>query len=646
MKKIFLFISVLMLAVTAKATATAIPGTLSINDAVITGGTITDDVIKFDDPTTGIASWDVTLASTSFIEFAITIKNKWGHNFTIAVYKEDGTTFVGQVTEGVSTYTSNEAGHTLTLGGLYLNAGNYVLKVTNSTEGSDAKIAGLTLTYAGGAAQNLPGTPNLSEAWFSPNGTRANSKITFPGSTIQEGWVKWNVSFANSVKCNVTVNINTSTGHNYTVALYKNEEDASPITWANGAQYSQTGTPVALNLGAKEIPAGNYILKVTNDMKDSNAELLSVVFTYLGGNTVNVPNASIPFADAILSNRAFVNETGLHFTDADHVSTVSGEWAKWHINATAGAYYFTVNANGSDWGVYQIKISDNNSNEVFFYSQGISKNGSYTTSTPVYLDGNYTLELRNTNNYSGGYLTGLSAAVATASDNVLIIDEDAESMQYIIDLNGESRKIIFKRSFTANMYNTILFPFNELSTSDLNGVFGEGYELVEMTSAELEGDILNLNFSPVDISKNTYGTPYLIKPTKNAINPVFSSRTVYASTSHLTVTGANADFIGTYVAINLAPDVNTLFLAANNMLYYPTVTIPLKGTRAYFQVHGAGGSSQAPAIRGARIVTRTDQTTGFETVKESENAVKVLQNGQLFIIRDGVKYDMMGRIVE
>ena len=49
----------------------------------------------------------------------------------------------------------------------------------------------------------------------------------------------------------------------------------------------------------------------------------------------------------------------------------------------------------------------------------------------------------------------------------------------------------------------------------------------------------------------------------------------------------------------------------------------------------------------AHIVYEADPVeTGFENIKVSTNASKVVENGQIFIIKDGVKYDVLGSIVK
>ena len=615
--------------------------TLGVNDALFSAnGTRADGVISFADATAGWAKWNINVTAGAFYEIGLTIKNQYGHNMTVALYEEDGETLVGQVSEGESVYDENPDGHTYNLGGMYLNAGNYVVKVTNATSGSDAKIASVAFTHAGGAVQNMPGTAAIDEAWFSSNGTRADGKITFPGSTIQDGWVKWNVAFASAVNCNVIVNVNTTSGHSYTVALYRNEEDASPITVSNIGDYDHTGSPVALELGSMEVPAGNYIMKVTNGMQHSNAELLSVVFEYSGGSTQNIPGA-ITLSDAIFSTRAYMDGDDLHFTDDEHVGTMSGEWAKWNIHADGGVYTFTAHCSSSDYSNLTFVIYDEGENEMYSYTpQYTYKSDDKEIVSPEWVlpEGDYILKLSNPKDWSHGYLLSLSAA---AVDNTIILDENATSNSVIVANNGSSKRAALLRSFRAGMYNTICVPINvSLSSSELTSIFGEGYELLELDAATVEGEVLTLSFAtPESIH---HGTPYLIKPTKDVLNPVFRSHTISKETSYNTVGKTNASFIGTFIKQNIAANENNLYLGSNNALYFSSEAVTIKGLRAYFVVDPSAGVPTR-----ARIVKQEETVTEVELVEGAlpeafGNVHKLIENGQLIIVKDGAHYNAFG----
>ena len=76
----------------------------------------------------------------------------------------------------------------------------------------------------------------------------------------------------------------------------------------------------------------------------------------------------------------------------------------------------------------------------------------------------------------------------------------------------------------------------------------------------------------------------------------------------------------------------------------------LKSFRAYFQTNTAVGStsSNAPIRHGmpARIVMQEQVATGMENVQGENKAVKLLENDQVVIIRNGKKYNAAGQLVK
>ena len=587
----------------------------------------------------GTAKWKLHVSRACYISVVADREagNTVGCQLTLTVKDADGNT-VGEPLNAPASYNDND----INFNGKFFfpEEGDYTLILTNSTFNSTAVLEKLTLSYFGGAVQAMPGTVTVADAWFSDNGTRADGKISFPGSTIQNGWVKWNVSFANTGNFNVTLNVNSGNCKNYTVALV-DENDVDLVTPLTLNDCSTMGTPVALNMGAMEVPAGNYILKVTNGTKDSDAELISVNFAYAGGGIVNIPG-SIAINEAILSERAFIDGDGLHFVDAEHLWLMSEGYAKWNIHVAAdGMYKFIANCNtyGTSYSYLTIKVLEGGE-EKYTYTPPYSYTGEKEIKSPEWFleAGDYELKLLNPENHSNGYLVSLSA---TQVEGVLVVDELATDMQYIIDANGQEMKPVLKRSFRANMYNTVVFPFNGVTDDELTSIFGAGYELLEMTSAVLDGNTLNLNFAAVDLSQHTYGRPYLIKPTQDVVNPVFSSKTIYKSTSHLTVEGTNADFIGSFIKGEVPAGENNLFLGPNNLLYFSQTATPIKGMRAWFQVKGVPNAIQA--IKRANIVTSGQVITSVDFVKDANNGtLKTIENGQVIIIRDGVRYNVMG----
>lgn len=203
-------------------------------------------------------------------------------------------------------------------------------------------------------------------------------------------------------------------------------------------------------------------------------------------------------------------------------------------------------------------------------------------------------------------------------------------------------------------FNTLCLPF-DLSAEALAASPITGCELYEFVGAKVLGS------SQLDIEMRrtndlVAGVPYLLKwPNSNEIisQLVFQNVTITKSKGD-TIIGVNDEertalvrFIG-----NLDQELlglnqkNYLFLGPANTLYWPNDGTKLKGFRAYFDIPSLVGTPAASPVRQgmpARIVLQEQVTTGVEnTSVKFGGCEKHLENGQLVIIRDNIRYNVMG----
>ena len=174
---------------------------------------------------------------------------------------------------------------------------------------------------------------------------------------------------------------------------------------------------------------------------------------------------------------------------------------------------------------------------------------------------------------------------------------------------------------------------------------GEGASVQEMTSASKNGEELTIGFSAIDGGVLIAGKPYLVKPVSNIdISGTYEGQTI-------TIIGAPVvqeiiTLQGIYSPTQLlANDYSTLFVGepdgAGNNLYYPSVNGELKGFRAYFKI--SDDEETGVPIRRVRFVTdQKDTATGIEQTLQSAGAIKRMEDRQLVIIRDGVRYNIFG----
>ena len=312
---------------------------------------------------------------------------------------------------------------------------------------------------------------------------------------------------------------------------------------------------------------------------------------------------------------------------------MADRYAQWNVAATAGLYTFTFNIVGSDYGKYQLTIIDSESNTIYDDFKGLSGNGSVTHSS-IYLDGNYTLRVANTNNYSVGYITSIAA---TAEENVFILDENTTNDGSIAAAAGNTYKFLLKRSFTAGRYYTICLPVGSWD-AELKIAFGEDYELWQMSSATQSGDEISLNFENITGQTFHAGWPYLIKPSINVESPIFyNAKEIQNHTYNNTQSFDVADFVGSFYKDVIPAGENNLYLQDNNLYYSETNDTPIKGTRAWIRL-----KPSSPNHVRARIIMAGQVATAIDLVDAENNTLKTIENGQLVIIRDGIRYNVLG----
>jgi len=610
------------------------PGTTDINDAWFSAnGTRADGKIDFPDGyiQDGWVKWNVSFAETANYNVTVNIDNANGHNYTVALYTSETDENPIIVTEGAQKSTVG----TLELGALEVPAGNYILKVTNAIQWSDAKLISVNFAYAGGAAVELSkdAPANLlanADAILSDDWTIEDGKITHAESKALTGWAKWNVNSADYGNYNVTVNISCDNGHLVRVEIFEDEtapaiytlDETSSTKWDEGDR--------AINLGNIVLDAREYVVKVSNTLGSSHVQIASIVISYLNGARATLP-ASCTFADLMLSPKAHVTEGNLWFNTIGDSNPV-GQWAKWNVKvAEAGTFLFTMNVSSSNGQSYKISILDMNEDELDAFESGSLGTGDKEAKHYFNLAaGNYIVKLENTYPWSQGHIVSL----AVTQPELIVLDEGAETNAVIHDnyRNG-THDIQVIRSIVPNMYNTICLPF-DVNSTQLKAIFGSDVELKQMASATLSGDVLDLEF---EAASSIYrGTPYLIKTTKAVANPVFTAVEIKAEAGNAT-SGDAVDFIGSFIAGEVPAGENNLFLGPNDLLYFSQEATPIKGMRAYFHVKGA-----AAAAKRARIIMKENGATAIDLVNDEHKAIKRIENGQVVILRDGIRYNVMG----
>ena len=262
-----------------------------------------------------------------------------------------------------------------------------------------------------------------------------------------------------------------------------------------------------------------------------------------------------------------------------------------------------------DGGLY---LSDSDSRTFIYHKDGYFRN---------YAKG-------NPENYPDTYST-LPTVTAPVYATAIEINGDNNST-VIGTTAGQTVNVIVDRSFEAgDEWYTLCVPFNMQAS-----VIGKAYQisgLVQKTADYVE----------VYLAEKTTivaGEPYLIKPTVTVDKFVVENATIVNTTGasiSKSISGLSVTMQG---VINGNGTTDGLYWVGNGGFLYNDVTSKL-GLRTYFSITTSSGI--APRMR---VVAGENQATGVDNIVAPEGqAIKVIENGQLIIIRGGEKFNVQGQ---
>lgn len=188
----------------------------------------------------------------------------------------------------------------------------------------------------------------------------------------------------------------------------------------------------------------------------------------------------------------------------------------------------------------------------------------------------------------------------------------------------------YTRSVTNGKYGTICLPRASSAVS--------GADFFRVAGKEMDGSTpMSIVLEQVDVLEA--GVPYVFQAKASAITITY--------TGGATVSPENSSsngLIGSYDLADIADDTNHYILNDNTL--YQVNASKVGANRAYFDLSAMDeyteGSSPAPRRRMSihQVPTATDQA-----VTESDGCRKLVEEGVLYIIRDGVKYSAQGQMV-
>jgi hypothetical protein len=217
-----------------------------------------------------------------------------------------------------------------------------------------------------------------------------------------------------------------------------------------------------------------------------------------------------------------------------------------------------------------------------------------------------------------------------ARETMLYNDNNEIFSCYADETKGKAiaiyKKQVYTREVTKDYYGTICLPY---ASSDYSGaefyevsslVVGQGLWLDQLAA----GDQL------------VAGKPYIFKATATELVVVSNATEVAAP-----VAGANG-LTGTFTDIAAGGVLVDNYIIAQNKIWLANDQNTLPANRAY--IANTVPTTEQPKLAGRRRVCMGENAaTGFENITNGENTtIKVIENGQLIIIRNGEKFNAQG----
>lgn len=177
-----------------------------------------------------------------------------------------------------------------------------------------------------------------------------------------------------------------------------------------------------------------------------------------------------------------------------------------------------------------------------------------------------------------------------------------------------------------NTYGTICLPYASASTA--------GATFFEVVGQEAGKVYL------ASVTELEAGVPYIFEKSASQIKVVYKGDKENAPVN----TGANG-LIGNFTNDKVVPAGN--YILYNNEFRKSDGEAKVNAYRAYLDLSAVEGGKPTHTMPGRRYIGMSvqgeNETTGVEDIFTTDAPVKVIENGQLIIIRDGVKYNVQGQ---
>lgn len=381
-----------------------------------------------------------------------------------------------------------------------------------------------------------------------------------------------------------------------------------------------------------EVEIANNNAVITNKTMSEGSVVSTLLENHTGDGTKILKETAIDWTTQKIVAEIDISTCGTGTEDLFSIGDDAISWNAVNIHmykkGTSGfSAYLSGNANSKDGtgvtsgivpdgNILRVEVSSEKGfvvNDVVLFSK--DKINQYSTlfslSTIKVGSGENNQNSRAKYNYISVVTNDYKTATVTSSNTLDEVAVNSFNAQNNVDVQ-------LKRTLSPEHWNSFCVPF-AISEDVIAEKFGAGTQVY--TFGSMNGNVMN--FAPSTTIEA--GTPYIVKPTQEVVNPSFTGVNIEATAAKKV--GADGYFMqGIYSAkTDLTTDGTNLFLGDGNKFYKPAgaTTAKMKGMRAFFIV--PQGTNLA-ALR-ANIDGATTAIDEFATVVEqpTDNRIYNLQ---------------------
>ena len=442
----------------------------------------------------------------------------------------------------------------------------------------------------------------------------------------------------------------------------------APATHDFGLVEVNQSASVTLTIMSENVTALNasitnttdYSISAITDAADGNKQI-TVTYTPTNGNTheatLTIASTTVgeeASFDVTLSGQGMVTENSIWTLVEDVNDLQVGD----QLVFAAAEYDYALSTNQKTNNRDAVSIISNGDKTIKIHSlvqvitleEGVTLGTwSFNVGAKGYLyadgEGENLLKSKTTKDANGSWTISITDGKASilgqggnARETMLYNDNNEIFSCYADETKGKAiaiyKKQVYTRIVTEGNYGTICLPYASSSYT--------GMELYEVSWLQKNGENpVNLYLDQLEAGTQLdAGKPYIFRATSTELTVTYTGAAVPAP-----VAGANG-LTGSFDAIPAGGVLTGNYVVAQTKFWIATDDAYAAENRAYIDKDDVPYSEQKQIPGRRRVVLGSadeNAETGVDNIITTDTPVKVIENGQLIIIRDGVKYNVQGQ---